>query len=413
MHTSGAGRQVPLTSEQGATTMDELLTPDRSTPDRSTPDRSVLVGRLAADLAHGAPLADALSLLVEGWGLRSAALRCTAEPGELLAVAGDVVRAVPGQRHAAGPGARVELAVPGGGGHELAVLVVTGADPCLLPALRAAAAVLGLALTAAPVGAAPEPTGEPTVATGELIAVLTEADEDACALADRLHDGPVQTLVAARYACDAAVRGGDVVGARDAVQEALVALRRTLWHVRPRGAQGLSSALGALSERLVEAGHHPLVLALDATAADRLRGPARSAVFRLVQAVALADGIGPVRVALHGSGRDVLVDVDVGRALDVGSARDVGSALDGADRWRRRLRALGGDLSSSSGRLRLALPAPPDSISQPYSLSPPDGVSRPDVPAPRTTLRPTPLPVRLAAGSSHLTLPHTPEEACS
>ncbi len=77
--------------------------------------------------------------------------------------------------------------------------------------------------------------------------MLALAEADADAAADGLHDGALQALVVARYAADAAVRGGDPAAARDAVQEALVALRRAVWLLRPRGAQGLLEALRQLA----------------------------------------------------------------------------------------------------------------------------------------------------------------------
>ncbi len=305
-------------------------------------DPSVLLGRLAAGLATGLPLAPALDLLVDGLGLQSAVLRRTTDgASELLAVAGEVVHAVPAMREATAPlrpSGVVDLPVPGPSGpsgREAARLTVVGARPSQLPVLRAAAGVVGLALA----GTAASGTG--------VAALLLDAEDDGDTLADALHDGPVQALVAARYACDAAVRGGDPALARDGVQEALVGLRRTMWHLRPRGGAGLADALEALAARLAEADGAPLLLALDDDAASRLDAPARALAYRLVQSVA-RDAPGPVRVALHGpdgSTAGVRLDVDGGRALD------------GPDRWRRRLRALGGDLSSSAGRLRLHLPA--------------------------------------------------------
>ena len=74
-------------------------------------------------------------------------------------------------------------------------------------------------------------------------AVLSLAEAEADAAADALHDGALQALVVARYAADAAVRGADPAAARDAVQHALVALRRAVWLLRPRGDRGLLEAL--------------------------------------------------------------------------------------------------------------------------------------------------------------------------
>ena len=85
-------------------------------------------------------------------------------------------------------------------------------------------------------------------------AVLALAEAEAAATADALHDGALQALVVARYAADAAVRGGDPAAARDAVQQALVALRRAVWQLRPRGDQGLVTALEQLAVQILDAG---------------------------------------------------------------------------------------------------------------------------------------------------------------
>ena len=290
-------------------------------PAVAAPDETaLLVGRVAALLATGAPLAEALAVVVDGLGLTSAVLRDGRDDGGLLAVAGEVVHAVPAMRPEAAAG--LDLAVGGDG----AVLTVAGARPTQLPLLRGACAVLGLALAARAAAVPPDED---------------DADRVADALADALHDGPVQVLVAARYACDAAVRGGDPAAARDAVQEAVVALRRTMWHLRPRGAADLPAALAALADRRAEAGEPPLALVVDADAAGRLSPPARALAYRLVQAAR------PDRVVLAATAAaaDVRLDLD----------GDV--VLDGPDRWLRRLRALGGDLVPAPGRLRVLLPA--------------------------------------------------------
>jgi signal transduction histidine kinase len=272
-------------------------------------DASVVLGDLATLLAQGA-VPEALEALVAGLGLRTAVLR-TASGAALGGVS-----AVPGEP-------TVELPVHGRSDTLVATLTVTGATPDRLPALRSAAAVLGLAL-------APLSTED-------------EAERDE--LADALHDGPVQALVVARYACDAAVRGGDTTVARDAVQGALVELRRFLWHLRPRGAGGLMGALDQLSAQLVEAGGAPVGVLGDATAATALRGPAAVTAYRLVQAVARPDA-GAVRVTLRTDGRTLRMDVEGG------------AALPSPDRWLRRVQAHGGDLSSVTGRIRLVLPNP-------------------------------------------------------
>lgn len=303
-------------------------------------ETGALVGRLAAALATAPDrgLPGALDLLVSGLGLRSAVLRSAAS-ADLLGVAGEVVHAVPVRRGRGRAEAVLELPVHGAGGRELARLTVVGGRPSHLPALRASAAVLGLALE---VRAPAQDRTPASPAVEELLRGGEHGYDDA---ADQLHDGPVQALVAARYACDAAVRGGSALDARDAVQEALVELRRSLWHLRPRGEEGLPGALEQLSHRLAESGRPGLLLALDRPAAELLGPAARTTAYRLVQAVALGERDAPVRVALRPGPDTVQLHVDGG------------APLPDPDRWVRRARALGGDLASTAGRLRLVLPA--------------------------------------------------------
>ena len=272
-------------------------------------DPCVVLAEVAGLLADRRALAAALDALVTGLALRSASLRT----GDGVVTAGAVKAGDP----------TIELPVHAG--VQVGTLTVTGATPDRLPALRGAAAVLGLALAAG--------------------AEADELEDDRDAVADALHDGPVQALVVARYATDAAVRGGDPVMARDAVQGALVELRRFLWNLRPRGASGLMGALDQLSAQLVEAGGAPLGVLGDAAAAAALRGAAAVTAYRLVQAVARPDA-GPVRVTLRTDGGDLRVDVEGGLPLAT------------PDRWVRRAQAHGGDLSTSTGRIRLVLPNP-------------------------------------------------------
>lgn len=265
---------------------------------------SAVVGTVAGLLVDGASPAEALDELVRGLGLRGAALRTAA--GDLLGASGEVLRDL------STPVLELEVHQRHGAP---ATLTVTGARPSQLSVLRAVANVLGLAL--APVAHA---------------ALLDAAEEECDALADSLHDGPVQALVVARLAADAAVRGGDVVAARDAAQSALVELRRALWQIRPRGAAGLVDALAQLSAQRVEADGEPLAVTSDAD----LSGTAGTLAYRVVQ---------------------------VAGASDVDVARDgafVTIALDGTlptpELWAARARALGGDLYASAGRIRLVLP---------------------------------------------------------
>ena len=127
------------------------------------------------------------------------------------------------------------------------------------------------------------------------------------------------------------------MAARDAVQAALVELRRTLWNVRPRGDTGLCAALEQLASQLAERSAPALTVVVGADVAGQ-RGVL---VYRVVQAVV---GSEPVRVSLRPESNHVIVDIDGG------------SPLPSADRWARRARAHGCDLSASAGRLRLVIP---------------------------------------------------------
>lgn len=268
-----------------------------------------VLGAVAALLAEGRDLPEALEALLAGLALRGVALRSAA--GDLLATAGDVLR------DSAAP--VLEVAVPLRDGLP-GTLTVVGARPSHLLVLRTCASILGLAL--APVASA---------------ALLDAAEAERDAIADGLHDGPVQALVVARLAADAAVRGGDVPAARDATQAALVELRRALWQIRPRGSDGVLEALQQLSVQRVDAGLPALGLVVEPEAV--LTGRAGSLAYQVVQASAGSD----CRVAVRSDGPSVVVDVD-------------GGTLSTPELWTARARALGGDLYASAGRIRLVLP---------------------------------------------------------
>lgn len=178
------------------------------------------------------------------------------------------------------------------------------------------------------------PTTAPTADALDLLALLAAADADADLLGDSLHDGALQALVAARYAADAVVRGGDPVAARDAVQEALTTLRRVVWLLRPRGAEDLPAALAELSGRLP----HPLRLDVDAGLAAQLSPAARALAYRFVQTLA-----GPA-VTLSRSGSFAVLSVD-GELADVPG-------------WSARARAVDGRLDRTGGPARLLLRLP-------------------------------------------------------
>lgn len=169
--------------------------------------------------------------------------------------------------------------------------------------------------------------------------LLAGADADLDALADRLHDGVLQALVVARYACDAVTRGADPALARDAVQDALVALRREVWLLRPRAEDGLAAALADLSAQLVAAGRPGLALDLDPAAAAAL-SPARAALaYRLVQAV-VADDLLAVRLTA--------------------GALVLDACLPDSSTWSLRARALGAELRVTEAHTQLLLPTDED-----------------------------------------------------
>lgn len=342
---------------------------------RDQADPQAVVGRIAVHLGRegAAGLSGALALLVEATGVRSAVLRRPGAGGELLAVAGDVVQALPLQRPAP---ALVELSLHDPYGVALASLTVTGSRPSALPVLRTAALVLGLAVPPEPDGQVDPASPAPAAGVPTAAALLTDAETDRATLADALHDGPVQELVAARWVADAALHTGDVLAVRDAVQTALVALRRTLSHLRPRGEDGLVDALEVLSGRLVEGGGEPLHLRLDPTA-DVLPPAAAVAVYRLVQSVA-TDLVGVVTVGLHRQ------DAPGGQHVVVVTV-DGGTALPDAGRWRRTAAALGGDLLVGRGRLRLTLPAA--AAAGHRTSAPAAPTSSPPVPVPAPTVK--------------------------
>ena len=263
---------------------------------------------LAQRLAGGG-LAAALGALTESLDLRSAVLRGSS--GSLLAVGGEVLHAVPVMR--ATLLSPLALALPGGSG---TVLEVSGAHPSQLPLLRAACAVLMLGLT---------PAAE----------LLDAAERDREAVADALHDGPVQSMVVARYAADAGVHGADPVLVRDAVQDGLIDVRRSLWHLRPRGADGLSEALALLVGKLAEVGSTLRVHG----ARSHLGGTHGALAYRFVQTLAVPEG-GSVTLRRE---HDLLVVEVAGTDIH-------------PEPWSLRARALGGDVTGSAGLFRLLLP---------------------------------------------------------
>ena len=340
----------------------------RSGP-RSPAEPTPALAGLPALLADGGTgaLPAVLGRVVVELGLRSLVLRDAGPGGELIAVAGEVVQAVPGPRGRTRRDLAGVLELPVvAAGRPLAVLTAVGARPSTAAALREVVALVALTLSAS----------RRTPAAGALD-VLDAADEEVDAVADALHDGPVQALVAARWIADAAVRGEDPRHVRDALQDALVVLRRSLWQLRPRGAAGLAAALASLSDRLVDNGGAPLDVELDQRVAGDLSPQAASLAYRLVQAVAVPEEAPAVRVRLRLQGGTAALEVTGGAPLPPGQ------------RWAARARALGADLHVAAGDVRLLLPVHPAATPIPAGTAP---APPPDVrvaaaggPAPKAT----------------------------
>ncbi len=178
-------------------------------------------------------------------------------------------------------------------------------------------------------------------ASQQALALLALADADATALGDAMHDDVLQALVVARYATESVARGADPELAREAVQHALVTLRRTVWLLRPRGSDGLGAALSELAAQHAAAGRVPPTLTLDAEAAD-LVGPLAGTVYRFVQSV--DDGTG-ARVVVRRDAESLVVHVD-------GCPADVAG-------WRARAAAHGGRLTTGPDGTTLLAPWPP------------------------------------------------------
>lgn len=189
-------------------------------------------------------------------------------------------------------------------------------------------------------------------------ALLRLSEQAAAAVADGLHDDALQLLVVARYATEAVARGADPMLARDAVQQALVSLRRAVWAMRPRGAEGLGVALEELAAFALETGGPPLQLCVDETAGE-VHAALGMTVFRFVQAVygcSRAAAGGPVCVrAVAGEGW-----------LAVG----VDAPVPDPEHWHARARALGGRLRCRPGDAQLELPLPDPIPRQPMRSVP-------------------------------------------
>ncbi len=230
----------------------------------------------------------------------------------------------------------------------------------------------------------------PSAALDALDRLLVLEERERGALADRLHDGPLQDLVATRYLADLTVQAAarsatpasvaERLGAvRDAAQDALVGTRRLLGSLTARCADGtgLTQALAALGTAAGAAGGGG-GLAVEVQAADAGTLPPGIAIvaYRLVQAL-LAD------TAERGATTAVVRARRTSEALEVSVAGSVAPDLEAAAvaRWVVRIGMLGGTiLTDPTGTTTARLPMAAGAVPEPL-------VGTPD-PAHTTTMRP-------------------------
>jgi signal transduction histidine kinase len=172
------------------------------------------------------------------------------------------------------------------------------------------------------------------------------AERDRAELAGALHDGALQSLVAARYVADIAgiaVHDGSLDEARRGVQDGLVDARRALWQLRPHAADGqdLAGALYALGRQLGESIGLRVEFMVDGLPLT-LRPVVASSAFRLVQEMlrtSVRDRAATVAVVTADVAGDMLVvtvtDDGVGQLVEVPP---------GLARWREWVTLLGGDV---------------------------------------------------------------------
>ena len=165
-------------------------------------------------------------------------------------------------------------------------------------------------------------------------------------LAGQLHDGPMQSLVAARYVTDMAgmaVRDGSFDEARQGVQAGLVQARRALWQLRPHASDGqdLAGALKSLAQQLPDY----IGLRVDVVADGipvTLPPAVASAAFRVAQEMlcaAVRDRAATRAAVTAEIDGDMLIllvtDDGVGQVVEVPA---------GLARWREWVSLLGGDV---------------------------------------------------------------------
>ena len=198
---------------------------------------------------------------------------------------------------------------------------------------------------------------------------IDASERERAELAGQLHDGPLQSLVAARYVTDIAgmaLRDGSLDEARQGVQAGLVHARRALWQLRPHASDGrdLAGALDSLAGQLAD--YIGLRVVVTADGVPAVLPPAvASAAFRVAQEMlcaAVRDRAATralVSVEIDGDTLVLVVTDDgVGQVVEVPT---------GLARWREWVSLLGGDVRLRGKRgggawLRARLPLSDEAI---------------------------------------------------
>jgi signal transduction histidine kinase len=314
----------------------------------TTAARDELVGEIAALLRAAqllvsardpqASIHEVLELLVETTGASSVTLR--------PAISGlpDVLEAASTPTRAAA----VRISFPLRYGDETLGTLALAAPQALAVVHEQCAAVVAdlLALTLSNFGALRELDGA-AAERRRLVARFIDATErERAELAGQLHDGPLQSLVAARYVTDMAgmaLRDGTFDEARRGVQAGLVSARRALWQLRPHAADGadLAGALQSLGEKLGEA--TGLRVSIDASALPAQMPPSvASAAFRLAQEM-LSASVRERAATRATVSAEVDGDVLVVTVTDDGVGQVV-EVPPGLARWREWVSLLGGEV---------------------------------------------------------------------
>lgn len=215
----------------------------------------------------------------------------------------------------------------------------------------------------------PQPGPPDTVvAAPDAADVARDAQRELVALGHHLHDGPVQSLIAASLALqlvERSTRLPDAEGppapalasARQALDDALAALRGTMRDLNPPGVQGgLGQMLAALRQRAAG-------LAVDDRATGAVTAEIAGAVFRLLAAVGVTDADLPsLRVVTRDRPGLVVCEVRV-RGRDAAER----TRREEVERALRRLDALGARsaVTRATGGADLLLALPSDTGSAP------------------------------------------------